>query len=264
MMRIHWVPILVQCWPIVIHPNYNLPTSNNWRIVSHSHSILLSFFCFEINEAITSMSSMILLARIFTWKIPLVNLATMSEFIYNLISSHLVIDIMNPDFICLILRLVSVKPLIRVIFWHLSLLHLIVSSLWRIVILTHIVIISVVVSSIWIMLIHLISVVISLSIKISTIMLSSMRNFFSVHFIEGWVSVWLFFILIWLTSHILRAHIVVVVLLSRSHIMMHLILSIRRRISSPSWFSPIELLFLVIIVVITHIDLWYRWLLVLF
>lgn len=44
------------------------------------------------------MSPMILLKRVFPWKMPFYNLATVSKFINNVISCHLKIDIMNVNF----------------------------------------------------------------------------------------------------------------------------------------------------------------------
>ena len=108
MMRIHWVPILIhRSRLIVIHSNHNLSCSNHRWVMPHSKSILLSFLCFEINEAISSMSSMVLLTWIFSREVPFKNFSTVSELVNNLVCSHFKIDIMNPDFIT-----IAIKPLI--------------------------------------------------------------------------------------------------------------------------------------------------------
>ena len=294
--------LLVIGLTVWVDANDNMSISNHRRTVFHSVSIFLSFFGLEIYKAKTSMSPMILLKRVFPWKMPFYNLATVSKFINNVISCHLKIDIMNVNFEANIhaTSLVVIRFRLSLMRMGPRLLHAVgvILSLWC-TLSDWVAFISRIVSSIGVLILHLVTIISVVDMTttslpgstvtaVAIVMIIWLRKFnwqsISLFVFIWCISVLRLFLIIWLiilAAHIIELsfrlllpHIVVVLLLSAVSFIVNLLLPIRRRIPSlvifgilslASWLtSPWLLLFLmmIIVVIIAHIELWYCWKLV--
>jgi len=73
--------------------------ANERRISFHVQGIHLSLLCFEENESVSFVSSVILSCGIFSWKLPVINRTAMPEIVNNIIGCHFKIDVMDIYFI---------------------------------------------------------------------------------------------------------------------------------------------------------------------